>query len=144
MRTEDIKRLYARRGVDLNPVSAPYPKDEVAAENPTEEQHLLMNVFAADPFTNKPMNDLVLVENSRLDPVIREYIKKNLQAPQQPEDASSDYGISEELCRRADETVYQYQQRLRQLTLDSADYIETANRKIRAASARKKDSKSEA
>lgn len=138
MRTEDIKRLYARRGVLIEPVSAPYPKDDAVDESISEEQHLLMSVFAADPLTNKPMNDLVLTENSRLDPVIREYIKKNLQAPQSPEDAPSDYAISEELCRRADETVYQYQQRLRQLTLDSADYIQSANRKIRSASARKK------
>lgn len=136
MRTEDIKRLYARRGVDIEPVSAPYPQEEVVAENMSEEQHLLMSVFASDPLTNKPMNDLVLTENSRLDPVIREYIKKNLQAPQSPEDAPSDYGISEELCRRADETVWQYQQRLRQLTFDSADYIQSANRKIRSVSAR--------
>ena len=138
MRKEDIKRLYYRRGVDLEPVSSPYPKDDVSVETMTEEQHLLMSVFAADPLTNKPMNDLVLTANSRLDPVIREFIKKNLQAPQQPEDAPSDYGISEDLCRRADETVYQYQQRLRQLTVDSADYIDSANKKVCTASARKK------
>ena len=44
-----------------------------------------MSVFA-DPLTNKPMNDLVLTENSRLDPVIREYIRRIFRLLQ-PEDA---------------------------------------------------------
>lgn len=133
----DVKRLWQRRGVDLDPSVLPIPQEEKEVEL-SDQQKLLVNVYALDPLTNKPMNDLVLTENGNLDPVIREFIKQNLQAPQQPEDAPSDYFISEELCRRADETVFEYQQRLRQLTFDSADYINTANKKIRSASARKK------
>ena len=135
MNNNDIKRLWQRRGVDLDPSVLPIPQEEKEVEL-SDQQKLLVNVYALDPLTNKPMNDLVLTENGNLDPVIREFIKQNLQAPVQPEDAPSDYGISEELCRRADETVFEYQQRLRQLTFDSAEYINTANKKIRSANAR--------
>lgn len=137
MRVEDIKRLWLRRGIDLNPVAQLIPQEETEVQVSTEQQ-ILVSVFAVDPLTNKPMNDLVLTENGNLDPVVREFIKQNLQAPVQPEDAPSDYGISEELCRKSDETVFEYQERLRQLTFDSADYINSANKKIRSTSARKK------
>ena len=39
MRTEDIKRLYARRGVEIEPVSAPYPKDD-AVVNPFQKSSI--------------------------------------------------------------------------------------------------------
>lgn len=141
MRPEDIVRLWQRRGIKISsPVASPV-QEEKQSSVISEEQRVLMAVFAVDPLTNKPMNDLVLTSNTRLDPTIREFIKQNLQAPVPPEQASNDYGISDELCRRYDETVFEYQQRLRSMAVDGVDYIKTANKKMKSVASKKTEEK---
>lgn len=134
MLENEILRLYEHRGVSLTTSKAAhkYPVLEETSDLDSKEK-VLVEVFAIDPLTNKPMNDLVLTANQRLDPTIREFIKQNLQAPVEPQNGTSDYGISEELCRRSDESVFEYQQRLRQLSVDGLEYVKSASKKVRDA-----------
>lgn len=142
MNVNDIKRLYERRGVKICNPRCEHPVLESGDVKHSDQEQVLIHVFARDPLTNKPMNDLVLVANQRLNPTVREFIKQNLQAPVTP-DRAADYQLNEDLCRKDHETVFEYQQRLRQMTVDGVEYIKQASQKIAKSKKVSKQSKTE-
>ena len=132
MQVKDIFRLYSNMGCPLKD-SPRVVLQTVSFEEPSDKDskdRVLMEIFANDPLTNKPMNDLVLSANQRLDPVVRDFIKQNLQAPVEPQKAPADYGLCDDLCRKSDETVFEYQQRLRQMSVDGIEYVKSASQKV--------------
>lgn len=131
MNHSDIIRLYERRGYKIDePFVVHQFPEAIESSDKDSKSKVLQELFAIDPLSGKPMNDLVLSANQRLDPTIREFIRQNLQAPVEPQKATSDYGISEDLCRKSHETVFEYQQRLREMSVDGIEYIKEASKKI--------------
>lgn len=128
------------RGVNIAPEYIKVPDTGFASDEgdvPDNSKRLLVEIFKSDPLTNKPMNDLVLTENSRLAPEIREFIKQNLQAPVSPDKAPIDYQNCDDLCRKDDETQFQYIQRLRQMSTDGFDYVKETSKKVKKLQSKK-------
>lgn len=96
----------------------PFP-DEKKLDDDTlsADEQLLRNIFSIDPVTKLPSGDIAIFVNKNTSDSVRKYIQENLLHPMNADHDSSGYpDLSDDdialYTRSADETVYQYRDRL--------------------------------
>lgn len=102
------------QNIDLIPFSE---KQNLDDDTVSADEQLLRNIFAVDPVTKLPSGDIALFMNKNTSDSVRKYIQDNLLHPMNGEHDSSGYpDLSDDdiafFTRSADETVYQYRDRL--------------------------------
>lgn len=80
-------------------------------------EQILDVVFAPDPWSRLPMNDVAVYLSDKVDPAIREFIGAQLLAPNPKIEGVPDEhsDILFDLVRGSDESVYDYANRINQL-----------------------------
>lgn len=139
MKKDSIIKLWENRGFSIgDPSGVTLFVSEDKESVPTKMNRELINtIYATDPLTNKPMNDLVLAVNQHLPSEIREWIKQNIQAPQSPENVPQDLELGRELLRLNSETEYEYLNRIRQIAIDGEDLIKSDVRRSKIIKSKK-------
>lgn len=100
--------------IDLIPFSE---QKKLVDDTLSADEQLLRNIFAIDPVTKLPSGDIALFVNNNTSDSVRKYIQDNLLHPMNGEHDSIGYpDLTDEdiafYTRSADETVYQYRDRL--------------------------------
>ena len=135
MKREFINELYAHRGLhgatECAPMLVPGSPVDVPSDKPKES--LMSTIFARDPLSNKPCNDLVLVLSEHLPGNVRDWIKQNLQAPVSPETPIPEFEGAQDLVRQPGETEFMYMNRLKEIAFDGEFLIKNDAKRVRSA-----------
>lgn len=135
MKREFINTLYAHRGLvgstECSPMLVPGCPVDVPGDKP--KVSLMSTIFARDPLSNKPCNDLVMVLSEHLPGNVRDWIKQNLQAPVAPDTPVPDFEGADDLRRQPGETEFMYMNRLKEIALDGEFLIKNDAKRVRTA-----------